>query len=285
VSYAIRYLDLLFLFGILGLIIVELGIAQGVVATARGATFARIGATGLIITGFIQALSFTAELTESSLVNALGGITTALGTTPGAMFYMQPLLATLLIALFRKGSWTSHRTDATLVISTLGMFLIARAYTGHPRSEGLALLGIPLDIVHTAAAAAWLGGLAILLTCVVSAVATQDGVRAFQAFGRMADFAVPAILVTGFIQTLNMHGGIGTIMSTTHGRVLFAKLTFVGVMLAVGFVNRRRLRHMRPIQNGSPTTLGRLIRASVVETGIGVAVVAVTAVLVSTSLN
>ena len=198
---------------------------------------------------------------------------------------MQPLLMTLIALQLRAHHRTIQRAEVMALALTTTLFLVARAYTGHPRAEGWPLIGIPLDIAHTAFSGAWLGGLVVLLLCVLPAVSSDNGIAAFHQFGKIAVAAVPAILLTGIAQTVNMHGGLGDIASTSHGRVLIAKLILVSVTMALGYLNHRRMstRHLTSLS--SQANLGLILRVGIIELVFGTAVLASTAVLVNASLG
>jgi copper transport protein len=166
------------------------------------------------------------------------------------------------------------------------VYLTALSYTGHARSMGAPWLGIPVDMAHTAASAIWLGGLIVMIFLIAPHAESKVLVNAFIGFGRFAQLAVITILVTGVIQTLRLHGGITTLFTSTHGRVLLLKLLVVSLMLKVGDINRRRI----VVLSQSPTVAverrkNMLVRASYTEAAIGAVVIAITAVLVTSSFN
>ena len=284
-TYGIRLLDILVLLAILGLILVELRIAQGVTAIGFGTRLTEFGPLVLVATGSLQALAFAAEMENTNLFGSLGAIRPALGTTPGAMAFMQPALAGLVAIQLRKRSWLATKSRTNILLFSASLLLLARAYSGHPRSEGYPLIGIPIDMLHTAAAGIWLGGLAILISSVVPVVNDLSAEQAFRRFGKYARAAVGTILATGFIQTVNLHGGVGAILATSHGRTLLFKLVFVVGMLGFGFANNRRITRRPSVGSVGQNTMRNIIRASLVETALGICVIALTALLVVSSLN
>jgi copper transport protein len=147
-------------------------------------------------------------------------------------------------------------------------------------------LGIPIDIAHTAASAVWLGGLIVLIFLVTPRIDSEKILGVFVKFGDVAKFAVITIIVTGVIQTLRLHGGITTLFTSSHGRILLLKLVVVALMLKVGDINRRRLIRYASFQGVAiDRKRALLVRASYTETTIGAVVVALTAVLVTSSFN
>ena len=141
-------------------------------------------------------------------------------------------------------------------------------------------------MLHTVSSAVWLGGLVAVIVCIAPSVSDDVAITVFDRFGRGANVAVPVIVLTGTAQTLNMHGGLGTILTSTHGRVLLVKILLVMVMLVLGNTNRRRLRSMPESRLGQQKHLrNQLVRTSLTESAVGIVVVAVTAILVTSSLG
>jgi putative copper export protein len=133
---------------------------------------------------------------------------------------------------------------------------------------------------------AWLGGLVVVTFLVVSSTDTVTGMAHYARFGRIAQRAVTAIVVTGVIQTLRLHGGIITLFTQSHGRWLLLKIVLVGFMLWVGDINRRRIAREIPADDTVLLSRSALLRrAGVTEAVTGGLVMAVTAALVSSSFD
>lgn len=266
-----------------GLVVAEMFFASGVLYQHRAETIIRYGALALVVAPLVQTLSFVGDVRGSSFLGALPHVLSSFETTPGAMLMMRTVVGAvlgylLMIALPRDGS----RTLSMMVLACGGLYLFTLAYAGHSRSMGAPWLGIPLDMAHSAAAIAWLGGLVALL---VVALPTSDGERAlalFQRFSRLARPAVAVLVVSGAVQTIRLHTGITTLFTTSHGHWLVLKIGLVVAMLRVADVNRSRLGRTRG-REGRPVLSRAVVRASLTEAGIGAAVVAVTAVVVGAS--
>ena len=102
----------------------------------------------------------------------------------------------------------------------------------------------------------------------------------------MAKYAVIAMVVTGVIQTLRLHGNLLTLFTQNHGRWLLLKLVLVALMLKIGDINRRRL--LRKMPDNDEAFAGRvalLRRASITEIVNGGLVMVATAFLVTSSFN
>jgi copper transport protein len=143
--------------------------------------------------------------------------------------------------------------------------LVATSLTGHAGTGGA--LALAADATHLAAACAWLGGLA----CLVAGRGRLDAAPLHR-WSRAAAAYVAVLVGTGTYGAWREVGAWADLTGTAYGRLVVAKVALLAAMLACAVVARRRLR-------SRITDLGRVVAAEAVA---GVAVVAVTAVLVGT---
>jgi copper transport protein len=161
-------------------------------------------------------------------------------------------------------------------------YLVSLAYGGHSRSESAPWLGIPVDVVHTAAIAVWLGGLIMLVIIVVPSVSASEAVAAFLRFSSVAQRAVVIIALTGAIQMMRIHGNPIEVFSSRHGLVLVAKVLLVAIMIRLALRNRATLqRHTAASLANSERSRDLLLRATTTEVLFGFGVLGLTAVLVA----
>lgn len=270
-----------------GLLFAQFTFAQGIFSNPASMLIARGSAVALTVVPALQALFFVSDLNESSVMGAVFQIKDAVSSTPGSMFLLRAVSGAVFVYLIAQHTVHNFsRTFSQLASLNAVVYLTALSYTGHARSMGAPWLGIPVDMAHTAASAVWLGGLIVIIFLIAPHAESKVLVNAFIGFGRFAKLAVITILVTGVIQTLRLHGGITTLFTSTHGRVLLSKLLVVSLMLKVGDINRRRI----VVLSQSPTVAverrkNMLVRASYTEAAIGAVVIAITAVLVTSSFN
>jgi len=124
------------------------------------------------------------------------------------------------------------------------------------------------------------------LLVVLPMVDDRDALETFRRFGRLATIAVPVMIGTGVVQTLRLHGGITTLFSQTHGRVLLLKLVLVVGMLALANKSRKlNLRRIADEAGRVATRRQQLTRAALTECAVGGTVVAVTAILVTSNFG
>lgn len=270
-----------------GLVVSELVMARGSLNSRRGSIVLRVAGGTLTAGSLLQLLFLLGDIHGASIIGAIGKAGDSFDSTALGMTTIRVLVgvAVLGVSFVRVGEADEVRTSR-LMIALLGIFAVGLAYTSHSRSRAWPALGVPVDVAHTAAVATWLGGLAVLLFVVLPVVNDRDALDTFRGFGRAASVAVPAIIVTGIVQTLRLHGGITTIFSQSHGRVLLLKLAVVVVMLTLA--NRSRRLNLSRIADEPPrlaTRRQQLTRASIVEAASGGLVVAVTAALVTSEFG
>lgn len=276
----VNYLAIVLLGGIL---FVNFDVAAGAISTSRGRRLARWGALGLAVIPLVQFFVLVGD------VGAGGSpFTTALfdtiSLTPGAMTLMRGVIGGVIVKLIdaplRRGRFSAD--EPRLLVGLCAMYLVALAYVGHSRSQSWPLVGIPVDVLHTAAIAVWLGGLVAMIAVVTPLVDEHDAVAAFRRFGLSAQRAVAVIAVTGLIQTGRLHSGGFSLVTSSHGLLILAKVVVVGAMLLLAARNRRLLLDERSL---TPQFAGRtrqlVVSATVNEVLCGLLVLGLTAVLVA----
>ncbi len=270
-----------------GLLLAELHLVQGAFSALRRSSVLTITAGAIAAVPMVQMLIFLGDVHGTSLFGGIGHLTSIFDSTPGSMLFVRSA-AGIALAYFLASILPFAREPKAhkLALATFVVYLIALAYTGHSRSMAAPYLGIPADVIHTAAASMWLGGLAVLVVLIAPLVSTRDLFRAFQRYGQVAKPAVLALLVTGVIQTLRLHGGIGSLFTEGHGRLLLLKIAIVAITLRLGDINRKRVSsRMMDNPHIFDTRMAVLLRMGTMEVVSGAGILAVTAALVGASLD
>ena len=270
-----------------GMLFTEFSIAQGIIGAARAREVLLASGVALTLAPLLQTLIFLDDSRDFGVFQSLFHILEAFDTTAGSMHFVRFLAAAvLLVGIIRAGQTTSKTLVSPPMLVAAGAYLVSLAYTGHSRSMKWPVLGVPADVVHTAATAVWLGGLIVFVFFVLPTLQPSQSIEAFRRFGTAATYAVAAMVVSGIIQTLRLHGSIITLFTQSHGRWLLLKLVLVAAMLKIGDINRRRLLRKLPSDDaGVANRVALLRRASITEIVNGGLVMLVTAVLVSASFN
>jgi putative copper export protein/methionine-rich copper-binding protein CopC len=201
-------------------------------------------------------------------------------TTPGVAALAR------VIFVFLSG-WVVMRPERVIDPATqlpaLALPGLAVATLGFSRSGGqLALLGYAAGIAHALAMAVWLGGLILLARVVLAGPGEEDLVHAVRGFARISTSALAITIFTGFIQMYRLDWG--EIFTSSHGQVLFLKSIAVGAMVFLGVAARQFIKERVARVDAMTGQLAvRLRRAVGIEAMCGVAVLALTAWMLSLS--
>ncbi len=135
------------------------------------------------------------------------------------------------------------RVGVVLAIGPLAA-LAAISWGGHASAGGDAAANIVIDLLHSVATAAWIGGvlgLAVLVIPAAARLADGDRVRLGAAvvvrFSTLAMSCVAVLVVTGVYRAL-AEISIGRLADTGYGRVLLVKVGVFALLLCVGGYNR-----------------------------------------------
>ena len=287
VRFVVRSFGYLALLLVGGMMVTELFVAAGAMNVPQARASVLVGAVALAVVPFIQLMIFLDDSRGFGVLGSVFHVLESFDTTAGSMLLVRSMAGVAIsIGAFmvtRKGFMA---LSARPMLVAMAMYLISLGYVGHSRSMAWPVLGVAADVVHTGAAMAWLGGLAVFVFFVVPLGQPKDSFESFRRFGDVARYAVIAIVVTGIIQTLRLHGSIITLFTENHGRWLLLKLGLVALMLKIGDINRRRLLRGLPAdENAFENRVALLRRASFTEIANGALVMLVTAKLVTSSFN
>jgi copper transport protein len=182
---------------------------------------------------------------------------------------------------------------ARVALALLGVaLLLTLGLSGHAAAGDLVPLALTTDLVHVGAAGLWLGGLVVVLAVLLPRARPDELRLVVPRFSSIAFAAVAALVVSGVIQSWRQVGSLEALTETTYGTLLLAKLALFVVMVAFGYLGRRWVQRGYRVATGDAGDAGdagageaevvagyrRSIR---VETVLGVAILAVTALLVN----
>ena len=222
---------------------------------------------GIALLGRAVELSGQGPLTAAGEVPGIVG-----GSWTGTVAGLRVLVALVLLVavagpvLLEKVPWLAAiGILATLTLPSLG---------GHATTASAPALAVVVDAVHVLAAAAWVGGLAVLVLTWADDGPPPVGDRA-RAYSRMALVAAPLAVVTGLARGWWTTQSWQALTGTSGGKLLVAKVVGVVVMGVLGWFHRSWLADRA-------RSLGGLLASMRTELLVGAAVLAVTAVLVDT---
>ncbi len=190
----------------------------------------------------------------------------------------------LVMAVLLRGWVRAPRRSVgtgLLVLSTAA--LLATSWAGHAGVGDLAAVALPLDVVHLAAAAAWAGGLGLLVLVVLPAGDESSLRRLLPRWSRLATISVAALVATGLFASWREVRELGALTPTAYGRELMAKTGLVVAMIALGARGRTWVRRYAGGDPAARPGVSRLRRSVALEAAIALVVIGVTAVLVETT--
>lgn len=274
-------------------------------AGTRGLRRTVVVASGV---GFVAMLAWTA--TQGAVATGLGGeaavdpdvLEVVLRRTMG-----WPLLATT-VGLAAIVVATHLRSRAALqTVGFYGSAAVVAGYAlwGHAREIDNRWLGIGADVVHTAVAAIWFGGLVLIAQVLRhrgrrlrstddgAALVTTTG-ETVARFSQLAAVSVLLLWIGGATLAWLGTGGVDGLTGSTYGRLVLAKVGVVVVVLGIAGWNRRVLvpaialdavaaeEGDEPLAPEVARRWSHLRRAVVAEAAALVAALGLTAVLVDT---
>jgi copper transport protein len=258
-----------------------LAAALGAVSAAAGVVLEGAEAAG--ISGF-------SALKETIVRETLE---TKFGTIWGLAALAWIVFGLLAALLLRPPNGRSFGWGRALPLAMpLAFVVMVPALSGHGSTQSPVLLNFPVNVVHVAAMAVWLGGLATLLF--VAPRGTRElepGDRsrllaaALSRFSRVALVSVGAILLTGSIQAYVYVRHLDALTETGYGRAVLIKFVLLMVLIGIGAYNRRRsVPRLNKIAAGGerPGRAGLMLRRALrAEVALLVVVLGVTSALAS----
>jgi putative copper resistance protein D len=206
-----------------------------------------------------------------------------------------PLIACLILAARqRRSAVATAAAWLALVLSAAELAMLAgagHAVAGVGWPGYLQLFG---DAAHLLAAGAWIGGLlplALLFAAARRAEGSSCALAAREATLRLSTvgvLAVGTLLVTGLLNAVFLVGSVPALLGTDYGHLLTLKIALFLTMVAFAAINRQWLTPQLADAPSASTpganknTLRQLQRNSLIEAGLGAAVLTVLGALGTT---
>jgi len=164
-------------------------------------------------------------------------------------------------------------------------------FAGHAATGTFTIFAVPLDTIHVLAMSVWLGGLVVLLVAAMGGGFSGGLRHALSTFSRVAFWCVVVLILSGLFASWRQVGfTIRGYTHTSYGNILLVKLGIVVALLALAAVSRSIVRKRRSAPLDTPDsavaaidqrTITGLRRSVFGEVALGLAVLAVTAILVN----
>ena len=251
---------------------------------------ATVGALAeLVVQGPYSAGRGLGELSDWSLLDAT--LHTTYGTAHSIRLLLLGTLGVTLASLLRAG-W---RAQLAQIAGGLGLGVaVTYAVSGHAGAQNPRWLATASDTAHLTAMSLWLGGLAYLLIGVLPRREPDELRTVLPVFSRTAFCCVVALAVTGTYQAWLGVGSLDALTSTRYGQLVLVKIGLFAGLVALGNLSRVvvQRRYVRPVAYAMTDPVAvtsekevddtpRMRRSIFAEAVLGIAVLAVTAVLVA----
>lgn len=164
-------------------------------------------------------------------------------TTRGRALVAQLALAALAAIAFAVGraAWAAIGGAACAAAALLPVVV-----TGHPRSADHRVLATISASVHVLAAAAWIGGLAVLSW--MAATDTGDWRRALPRYSRLALACVVALGAAGIAAAVERVGSPDALFTSRYGAIVTIKTVLLAGLIGAGWLQRREVLGRSPIR-------------------------------------
>ena len=191
------------------------GLGTGWIAIGLGAVF--VSAHGLVH------VSHGGSATRFGLVIEITSAVAATGAAAAAIAFVD-------------------RTAAKFALVPAIVVLAAPTFAGHALDPGRSWIEVPIDLLHTVAAAIWIGGLFALALVVPRVVAPPEVVTAaVRRFSRLALASVVVLVVTGAVRALSELSAVSQLWTTSYGRAILVKTGIFAVLVGAATVSRSRV--------------------------------------------
>jgi copper transport protein len=271
---------------------------------------------GLLLQGPYAADEGIGQLVNAQLVQST--LSSTFGTASQArelMAFLAGGAASLLLPRLdhagRRGRIVAGTAWAILTTAVAASWAVYdHASTGVQAPLG----GVPADIIHLDAMAIWIGGLAILAgftlrgqgqanedadgpvsespvpenpvpgSAAAGSAAAGSAAAAVERFSAIALGCVAVIVASGAYQTWREVGAWDALADTSYGRLILAKVAGLVLLIGLGYLARRYIRHgLRSTPTDAPSTADRLRASVAAELVVAAVILAFTAVLVNTA--
>lgn len=245
----------------------------------------RIAAPLAVVSGIAWLLEILANMAGVIDADSLHLFFFATQFGPVALLRLALFVATIVAGILPL--W--HRRWFLVLVVIGAALLVSQAWLGHAAEGGASAYGIMMIVVyaiHLLAAAAWVGGLPVLVFALreigrgPQEEAAPRTLAILSRYSLMAVVAVALIVASGIANTaFRVAGSFGKLFWTEYGIVLGAKLAAVALMLALAYFNRFiAMPRLRTAAKGG-TQIAKM-RASIgLELMLGIVVLGIAAVL------
>jgi len=178
------------------------------------------------------------ELTLDGVLT--GALAEDYGRPYPALVLLWLLAAVVVAALAQGGESVVRRLPWRLGALVVAVGLLrTTGMNSHATETAEPVWGAIADFLHLTGVSAWVGGLTVLLVCLLPRRDLAELQQVIPRFSRVAFTSVLLIVASGLILVWQILGGVGELWSTEYGRVFAVKLAVFGLVLFTAMHSRR----------------------------------------------
>lgn len=248
--------------------------------------FSRIIGYGIIATfasNFIMLAVQTWRL-EASPIEVIG-------TTFGTTWLIRMIITIIIIGIWfwmEKRKQISIKGQIPLLVTSL-ILIATTTMMGHGASTELEAAWI-LDYAHNLLASIWIGGVIFFAFVALPAISkTDDSLRnkitisLIPRFSGLFIIAIGILIITGPTLLWFLDDNVGSLTESTYGKLIMLKIGIAAVMMAFGGMYQKKYTN-NPENYNSLNVSKKISKPLKLEAGLGIALLAVVALLVNSSL-
>jgi len=213
-------------------------------------------------------------------------------TTFGHTWLTRMILTIILIGIWfwiERKNQVSIKTQLPMLVFALAL-IATTTMMGHGASTEL-VPPIILDYVHNLLSSIWIGGVIFLGFVVLPSITKLDGtvrdkitISLIPRFSAMIIISLGILIITGPTLLWFLDSNVSSLTDSTYGKLIMLKIAIASVMISFGGFYQIRFIQQAKKDLKSTSVFKKLKRPLRFEAGLGIALLAVVALLVNSSL-
>jgi copper transport protein len=202
------------------------------------------------------------------------------------------ILTIILIGIWfwiERKNQVSIKTQLPMLVFALAL-IATTTMMGHGASTEMAP-PIILDYIHNLLSSIWIGGVIFLGFVVLPSITKLDGtvrdkitISLIPRFSAMIIIALGILIITGPMLLWFLDSNVSSLTDSTYGKLIMLKIAIASVMIAFGGFYQIRFIQQAKKDLKSTSVFKKLKKPLRFEAGLGIALLAVVALLVNSSL-
>ncbi len=234
--------------------------------------------SGAAVLGIATALNYATIHDSYSGV----GAATVVFKTPSGGYWLTRVGLVLLVAVTATFAAEAPKRTGAALLGCGVLYLWAYTATSHAAAGAGNALAKPVDLMHGAAALAWIGAVIGLAVAARLGGRASEWAKLMPRFSLLASTMVFVLLASGFVSAFIEFDEPAKLWETRYGVTLLVKLGLMAPLLLVAAYNARRGKKL--LETSDARARRRFVRFATAEVGLGLAVFVAAAALTQTTV-